>query len=389
MGTTIGIGTSSSPDSRIAAREATAAALRDCDSPAFALVFATVDYVADELAGALSHELGTVPWAGCCTAGVFAGSKLLQQGVVVGVFSSQSLRPGVGVGGPISVDPRSAGRAAVAEAFASLPPVPESGQRAVIVLPDALTGNAVEVIRGAAEEAGTGVVWAGGGAGDSLRSHKTAQFARGQAFRDRVVVIAMDAGPFATGIRHGLRPYGPPTMVTRAEGPVAFELEYEPAFEVYRRTAASRGDDVTRESFARFATSHPLGIPQASGEFVIRDPLEVLADGSLRCIAEVPDGSLVRVMEGNPDALISAGYEAALTARKSLPGPVGGAVVFDCVSRYIALGERIREELAGIGEGIGGGVPLMGCLTFGEVGAAESGMPQFHNKTAVVLAMTR
>ena len=49
----------------------------------------------------------------------------------------------------------------------------------------------------------------------------------------------------------------------------------------------------------------------------------------------------------------------------------------------------IGEELAGIGEGIGGGVPMMGCLTFGEVGAPESGMPQFHNKTAVVFAMAR
>ncbi len=180
MGTTIRIGTSASADSKNAAREAAAAALRGCDSPAFALVFATVQYDSDGLAEALTHELWTVPWAGCCTAGVFAGPKLLRQGVVVGLFASRALRAGVGVGGPVSVDPRSAGRSAVAEAFAVLPPVPGAGQRAVIILPDALAGNAAEVVRGAAEEAGTGVVWAGGGAGDALQ-FRTAQFARGRA----------------------------------------------------------------------------------------------------------------------------------------------------------------------------------------------------------------
>ena len=389
VGTRICIGASTTPDSKDAAREATSAAFRGCESPAFALVFATDQYVPAALAEALTRELGAVPWAGCCTAGVFTGPKLLRQGLVVGLLSSEALRVGVGVGGPVSADPQSAGRAAVAEALAALPPVPEAGQRALIVLPDALTGDAAEVIRGAVAEAGTGVVWAGGGAGDNLRFFRTAQFARGQAFSDRVVVIALDSGPFATGIRHGWRPYGPPTMVTRAEGCVALELEYERAFDVYQRTAASRGDHVSEESFGDFATTHPFGVPQASGEFVIRDPLELRDDGGIRCIADVPDGSLVRVMEGDREALLSAGHEAAVTAREGLPGPMGGALVFDCVSRFVVLGEHIRDELVGIGEGIGAGVPMMGCLTFGEVGAPQSGMPQFHNKTAVVLAMAR
>ena len=64
------------------------------------------------------------------------------------------------------------------------------------------------------------------------------------------MVIALDTpSRLAAGISHGFRPYGPPTMVTRAEGPVAAELEYEPAFPVYQRTARARGDEVTAEPF--------------------------------------------------------------------------------------------------------------------------------------------
>jgi hypothetical protein len=34
-------------------------------------------------------------------------------------------------------------------------------------------------------------------------------------------------------------------------------------------------------------------------------------------------------------------------------------------------------------------VPLLGCLSYGEIGALGRGGPQFHNKTAVVLALGR
>lgn len=385
----IRVGRSSSPDPATAARQAVGEALGDGDSPNLALVFCTDQYDPEALAEAVTHALGTIPWAGCCTAGVFSGTDVVREGLVVGALSATEARVGIGVGNAVSGDARAAGSAAVAEALAALPPAAPLGQRAIILLPDALTGNVAEVVRGAVREAGTGVAWAGGGAGDNLRFLRTAQFAHGRAHRDAVAAIALDAhAPLATGVRHGFRAYGPARMVTRARGPVAIELEYESAFEVYRRTAADRGDEIGIADFARFAMSHPLGIPQSGGEFLIRDPLEVGPEGSLRCVAEVPDGSLVRVMVGHREALLEAAGEAAREARHAVAGPVGGALVFDCVSRFLMLGpEGIRDELACIREGLGGDAPLMGCLTFGEVGSIGAGVPQFHNKTAVVLAM--
>ncbi|MFP2898310.1 FIST signal transduction protein, partial [Corallococcus sp. 4LFB] len=283
---------------------------------------------------------------------------------------------------------RARARAAVAAAVSTLPPKPPGYRRALFVLPDALSGNSTEVVRGAQQEAGAGILWAGGGAGNNLRFVKTAQFTQGQAYQDQVVVIAMDVRrPLGIGIQHGWSPYGPPSQVTKARGATAIELDYESAFEVYRRTAASRGDALDAHSFARFAMTHPLGIPQANGEFVIRDPLAVEPDGSVRCIAEIPDGSLVRVMEGSRTDLLGAAAGAAAQAREATPGALGGAVVFDCVSRYLILGEGVREELSRFQDALGEGVPVVGCLTLGEVGAMGGGVPQFHNKTAVVVAL--
>ncbi|MBN8231582.1 FIST C-terminal domain-containing protein [Corallococcus macrosporus] len=384
----IQIGKSHSPDCATAAREAGQEALRGAVAPTFALVLCTDQYDAVALASAVREELGDIPWAGCCAAGVFAGTELLLQGLVIALFIGDDFRVGVGMGGPVSERPREAGRAAVAEAVSKLPPKPSGHRRALIVLPDALSGNSTEVVRGAQQEAGAGIRWAGGGAGNNLRFVKTAQFAQGHAYQDRVVVIAFDTRePLGVGIQHGWYPYGPPSQVTKARGAVAIELDYENAFEVYRRTAASRGDALDVRSFVRFAMTHPLGIPQANGEFVIRDPLSVDSDGSVRFIAEIPDGSLVRVMEGKRTDLLGAAASAATLAREATSGALGGAMVFDCVSRYLLLEDGVRDELSRFQDALGAGVPVVGCLTLGEVGAMGGGVPQFHNKTAVVVAL--
>ncbi|KYF50377.1 hypothetical protein BE08_13855 [Sorangium cellulosum] len=407
MTTQVFVGASSTADPEKAAAESVAAALRGSARservalppgsaspsgsarPAFALVLSTDQYDADALAAAVTRELPGVPWAGCCTAGVFAGSRLLRQGLVVGLVASDAVRVGVGVAHPVSKDGRRAGVLAASRALEGFPSSPAPGwSRALIVLPDALTGNAADVVRGAVEVGGTGVVWAGGGAGDNLRFVRTAQFAGGRAYSDSVVVVALDSpARMATGIRHGFRPYGPPTMVTRAEGTVVAELEYEGAFSVYQRTARARGDQVNLDGFATFAMTHPLGIPQADGEHVIRDPLRVVTPGGLYCVGEVPDGCLIRVMEGDPIGLVGAAREAATTARDAVAGPIAGAFVFDCISRCMMLGDTVRDELTTFENELGQSVPVMGCLTFGEVGALGRGVPQFHNKTAVVLAL--
>lgn len=385
--TQIAVGSSTSRDPEQAAGEAARLALRGAVRPAFALVLTTDQYDPEALAAAISRELGDVPWAGCSTAGVFVGTELLQQGLVIAVVHGPDVRAGIGMAGKVSEDGRAAGALATSRAIEGLSGALEPGwSRALIVLADALTGNAADVVRGAAHIGGTGVAWAGGGAGDNLRFMRTAQFAQGRAWSDSAVVIAIDSpARMAAGIRHGFRPYGPPTMVTRTAGSAVSELEYEQAFSVYQRTAERRGDQVSADQFAAFAMTHPLGIPQADGEHVIRDPLRIDAAGSLHCVGEVPDGCLVRVMEGDRAGIVRAAREAARSARQAVGGPLAGAIVFDCISRSLMLGEAVREELATFEAELD--APVIGCLTFGEVGALGRGVPQFHNKTAVVLAL--
>ncbi|MBS1149310.1 MAG: hypothetical protein H6Q89_1008, partial [Myxococcaceae bacterium] len=348
------IGTSTRSDAQEAAQEAVAAALKECASPAFALVFSTLEFAPEVIVETVTQALGAIPWAGCTTPAVLVNAGLLRSAVAVGIIDAADVQVGIGVGDPAGEGPREAGRAAASAALASLPVPPGNRSRALILLCDSRTGAGADVVRGAAGVAGAGVAWAGGGTGSAADGTLGAQFANGAFFRSAAIVIALDFGArVGAGIHHGWEPFGPPAMITAASGNVVRQLEYQNAFEIYQAVAADHGQRVTPESFALYAPAHPLGIPQATGEHLIRDPISIEPDGGIRCVAEIPDGALVRVMRGQPEALVEAAGKAAAMACADAGGPLGGAFIFDCVSRFYVLGEAIQLELEAFRRALG------------------------------------
>ena len=376
------IGTSTRASARDAVADAARLALAGCRSPAFAFVFSTPHYSADDLAASLGDALASIPRAGCVTPAILVGHEIVHQGVAVGVIESEHLRVRVGVA-PLSDGARSAGRSAALAALEGMPLPPTNRSRAMILFASTTAGDAAEVLHGALGVAGAGVAWGGGGTGEGA-----AQLEGNRALHDHVVAITLDGhARIGAGLQHGWQPTSAPAMVTRVVGPVVERLEDQTAFAIYRAAAIELGQDVALENFDAFAMTHPLGIPQADGEYLIRDPVSVDARGALRFMAALPDGALVRVMQGTPGMLVAAAKIAARMAREDAGGPLGGALVFDCISRYLLMRDRLGDELAACQAALGDDVPLFGCLTFGEVGAFGARMPQFHNKTMVVLAL--
>ncbi len=386
MGLKLWVGQSERADVLGLVDEAVGKARERAAHPSVAIAFASGHYPADALAQALEQALSGIPWAGCTGVTAFAGSTLVERGLVLALVDGAEVRAGIGLGSKVTEGARAAGASATAEALGALGPS-AGGSQSIVLLPDTRAGNGSEVVRGALSEGGSASAWAGGGAGDNLLDAPASQLACGRAHSDRVVALALQCpGRVGVGVQHGWTPYGPPVLVTGARGLVITELEYERAFDVYRVTAADQGDEVTPANFPRFAMTHPLGIPQASNEFLIRDPISVEPDGGLRLQAEVPEGAVIRIMQGAPAQLPDSAGLAARMAAQEAGGPLGGALVFDCVSRYQLLGEDFHRELRRCQEALGG-VPLAGCLSFGEVGAFRAQLPQFHNKTTVVLAL--
>lgn len=382
------IGTSTETDAGAALAAAAGSALAASSSPAFALVFSTFDYPAEEVALAASEALGSTPWAGVVTPAILADGHVMRSGIAVGVLDCERMRVRVGAPGPSGNDARDTGRRAAREALAGMPLPPADRSRAMLLFADTKSRDAAEVVHGALGVAGAGIAWCGGGTGSLDPDGSAALFANGRALCDHVVAVTLDChARVGVGIKHGWQPTGPPAMVTRANGTLVEELEHRPAFDIYRAAAEEAGQHLDADEFVRFAMSHPLGIPQADGEYLVRDPLALEEGGALRFLAGVPDGAIVRMMEGTPAMLVEAARDAASMARKDVGAPIGGALVFDCISRFLMLGDRLQDELEACRGALGDDVPVLGCLTFGEVGAFGARLPQFHNKTMVVLAL--
>jgi hypothetical protein len=190
-------------------------------------------------------------------------------------------------------------------------------------------------------------------------------------------------------VRHGWRRVGEPILVTGSVGTRVLTLDDEPALDVYlRRLGAPAEAGTDQAEFARFAMTHPLGLSRRSSEEVRFIAGADFDDRSLHCIAQVPQGGLAWIMEGDDDSMLSATDGACADALAQLEGhDARGVLAFDCIARRGVLGaDGIAQEVERITEGVLG-APVAGFYSYGEI-ARTKGTRGFHNQTLVVLAVS-
>ena len=199
----------------------------------------------------------------------------------------------------------------------------------------------------------------------------------------------MSEGPLGSGVRHGWRPVGEPMLVTGSAGNRVYTLDDRPALDVYlERLDAGEPEGLDEEGLTRLALTHPLGVSRPAGEEQVRfiggGDFE---DRSLACIAAVPQGALVWIMEGDAGSVLDATDGACRDSLAALDGrPPLGLLAFDCIARRGVLGEeRIEAEIDRLAASAGG-APVAGFYTYGEI-ARTRGIRGFHNQTLVVLSI--
>jgi len=257
------------------------------------------------------------------------------------------------------------------------------------VLSDGLCGDQMDVVRGAYDVAGIDVPLVGGCAGDNLAMRRTQQIHGRRVMSQSVVAAAVSSDrPLGIGVSHGWNPASEPMLVTGSKGNILSTLEDKPALDVYL-DFFNPGDVIRADpaAFAKFAATHPIGIRR-------RDKIEMrhitgynLDRRELILVAEVPQGALAFLTEGDFDSVLNAAAKSCTAALKALNGlKPAGLLMFDCVSRRaVFTEERIHEETDLISSTCGS-VPMAGFYTYGEI-ARTKGAGGFHNQTLVTLAI--
>jgi len=389
----VGIGRSTNTaDSFKAGSEAAKAALARMNGkkPDFALLFTTEQFDQRRVLDGVHSVIGEVPLSGCCAGGVITAEALSRESVLLIAVASDAMKFVPAIGKGLSKSERSCVEE-IAKSFGTAPEkiLPETKDAVVLVFPDAFTGNTVELVDALYQQMGAGYKFVGGGAGDNLKFFKTYQFMGKEVFSDAVACgLLLSKEKIGMGVAHGWIPVRENLVVTSSKGNVVKTLGGSPAYEAY--TKLFKNVPPIKE-FAAFVAAHPLGIVTRKGEYLIRDPLKANDDGSLTCVASVPENSIVRIMEGDKKTLIKAARKAAQDAKKGLGGAEAGIVfVFDCISRLLFLGEDAKKEIDAVRGVFGKDVPVAGFFTFGEIAQpTEGGIPQFHNKTIVVCALPK
>lgn len=379
-----GVGSSTLAHACDAGRQAADEALTG-DDPKLLIVFCSDRYQLESLLSGVNERAAGAPVIGCSTAGEIATTGPGDKSVVVAALGGDGFSVATALATGASTDLRAAGE----HAAACITAVGEHEHRAVILLTDGLAGNQQEVVRGAHSVLGAGVPLVGGCAGDDLKMSRTFQFAGDKVLTNAVVAAALGSdAPLGIGVRHGWRRIGDPVLVTRSVGNWVFELDEQPALDVYLdRLAAPEAVRQDPAAFTRFAATHPFGLGRRSGEDHVRFIGEAnFEQRSIGCIAEIPPAAVAWFMEGDAESVLAATDGACDDAVVALgDAPPLGMIAFDCIARRGVLGEDGIHDEIGRMASAAGGAPVAGFYTYGEI-ARTRGAGGFHNQTLVVLA---
>jgi hypothetical protein len=379
-----GVGSCEGAQERAGARAVDDALIHD--DPKLLVVFCSQAHDLRQVLRQIRKRAGDVPLIGCTTAGEIAAAGPSDASVVVTALGGSGFAVRTAVATGLSGNLREAG----AHVARSLPDRADLPHRVVLLLSDGLAGDQQEVVRGAHGVLGAAVPLVGGCAGDDLKMSRTFQLYADQVLSDSVVAAEIASnGPLGIGVRHGWRRVGEPMLVTSSRSNRVHTLDDRPALDAYlKHLGVTDPAHQDQEGLARLALTHPLGLSRANG------PDQVcfigggdFAERSLSCIAEVPQGALAWIMEGDARSVLEATEAACGDSLAALGGrPPLGMIAFDCVGRRAVLGkEGIRSEIDRLAA-MGSGAPVAGFYTYGEI-ARTRGVRGFHNQTLVVLSV--
>jgi hypothetical protein len=391
MPTRIGTGAAAHPLTKTAVTGAVQGAMARLgrQTPKYGFLFVSPDL--DLLAAlAAARELSGADIIGCTTAGEITEQGLIHGGAAVMLVASDEtthVRLARGL-----TAKRTAAALRLAEGLQEKKRAAAlRGQRhlTAVLLTDGLAATGEGLVNDMYEsriQNGTQIV--GGAAGDEGRFKGTLVGAADEACADAAATLyVFGERPWGIGVDHGLRSTTKQARVTRSEANVVFEIEGQPAFAFYEKHAAVRGVALTRENAGPYLIANELGIHFFEKISRARAPLGVGVDGSLVCAGDIPKGSMVSILDGNPDAMVQAAKSAAEEARANLGGAsAAGVLLFDCVCRGMILKEQFHREVEAV-RSVFPDVPIAGFLTYGEIARGHGKLDGWHNTTAVVAAI--
>lgn len=351
--------------------------------PQLALIFgSTVALREPALWTELARRYPRARVVGCSTAGEIAGVQVLDDGLVV---TAVELEHGHIAVSAVPLDDPPDGFALGARLARGLPP---DGLVHVLVISEGLLVNGSALVAGLISVLPSGVAVTGGMSGDGPRFEHTAVCLDGPTPSQQIVAIGLYGERLHVGFgsRGGWDPFGPERRITRSTGNVLYELDGEPALDVYGRYLAEHAAGLPASGLL-----FPLTIWSATSEPVVRTILAVdTAARSLTFAGDVPTGHRARLMRSNVERLVDGASQAARTSLEgAAPASPELAILISCVGRKLVLKQRTEEEVEAVREAFGEATVMTGFYSYGEIAPfSRSAACELHNQTMTVTTIS-
>lgn len=344
------------------------------------VVFAAHEYVNRlEPLEELRHAFPKSKIIGCSTPVVVCDGALLEGAIAVGIirFKNTQIRLS-----HASVSSFEESRAAGQRLGKHLT---DAELKGVLIFSGGVTTEATELVKGLQEMLPPDVIIAGGlASGHSLDD--TWMICDGEIKRFYACAVGFVGNTVeltrATG--GGWRLIGAEYKATRTADRTLFELDGEPANDVYQRQVGSDIGFGLHESSSRY----PLTIRLPGLEMqIVRDVNRIdEASGAIELAGDIPEGVMVQVMTTTEDEILDGVDEAIerMRSKTILPQNNALAICVSCAGRRAVLLEKTSEEAALAYDGLGHGIHQIGMYAFGEISTTSSGPPHVHNETLTI-----
>ena len=195
---------------------------------------------------------------------------------------------------------------------------------------------------------------------------------------DHAVVFALMGGEdfnVTSTFITGWKPLGRKLEVTKAEGPLLYELDGRPAYETYYKYLNIKND----EHFFGNTLEFPF-LYEYNGINILRAPTAARTDGALVMTADIRENVKARIAYGDPWTILSCVDEEAVKLKEFIPEVIS---VFSCAGRRTYWGDN---EISKETKPFQSVAPTSGFYTSGEF-LRTNGKVNQHNVTLVIAAM--
>ncbi|KAA3638419.1 MAG: hypothetical protein DWQ02_05165 [Bacteroidetes bacterium] len=258
----------------------------------------------------------------------------------------------------------------------------------LIVLTSGLAINAEKMISGFRKALQGNVPIYGGLAGDDLRMHETYVFSAKDLSKKGICSLIIDTEKISINglATSGWEAVGIENTVTEAQGNKVLGINGEKAFTVFSRYFGfSLDGDSDQDKLITLQTNYPFQFIREEGYKVLRSPLLVdIDEGSITIAGSVKKGDKFKFS-------YSPGFEVIektineFGSFKNKIEEADGIILFSCKGRHGAFGPLLEKEIKGIHHFWK--KPLIGFLSYGEIGDLGNGICEFHNETCSLVIL--